>query len=97
MLEPAARRARSLDYGRRSPAGRNLFAAAAVIDPAWAVALADSLPNDTPGANLHPKAMMRRVIADVLAHGGSERWDHLGRSHGAYLSSLLDDSKDEER
>jgi hypothetical protein len=75
VLEPAARRVRSLDYGRRSRAARNVFAAAALIDPAWAVALADSLPEDTPGTNLHPKAVVRRVIGDVLAHGGPGQWD----------------------
>jgi hypothetical protein len=97
VLEPAARRARSLDYSRRSRP-HNVFAAAAVIDPAWAVALADSLPDDTPGANLHPKAMMRRVIADVLAHGGSERWDQFHNPQaGFYLSSRHRDSKDDER
>ncbi len=97
VLEPAARRARSLDYSRRTRA-RTLFAAAAVIDPAWAVALADSLPDDTPAADLHPKAMMRRVIADVLAHGGSERWDQFdSREGGHYLYSRHRDSKDDER
>jgi len=97
VLQPVARRARSLDYGRRSRAP-NLFAAAAVIDPAWAIALADSLPDDAPGANLHPKSSMRRVIADMLAHGGSERWDQFDSPQGEYyLSSLLRDSKDDER
>jgi hypothetical protein len=77
VLEPAAARARTLvDLGRASR-GHNLFAAAAVIDPAWAAALADSLPDDTPGASLHPKATVRRVIADVLAYDGPERWEHL--------------------
>ena len=61
-----------------------------MIDPAWAVALADALPDDTPGTPMHPKATIRRVIADVLAYDGPERWDHLddvvpgirGRSQG---------------
>ncbi len=93
VLEPAARRVRSLDYGRRSWA-HNLCAAAALIDPAWAVSLADSLPDDAPGADLHPKTSMRRVIADVLAHGGPDRWDYFD-TH--YLPSRPRDSKDDER
>lgn len=97
VLEPAARQVRSLDYGRRSWA-RNLFAAATVIDPAWAVSAADSLPDDRPDADLHPKASMQRVIADVLAHGGPDRWEQFTRAQvGYYLSSGPRDSKDDER
>ena len=57
--------------------GHDLFAAAVMIDPAWAVALADALPDDTPGTPTHPKATIRRVIAEVLSYTGPERWDHL--------------------
>jgi hypothetical protein len=77
VLTPAAARARSLVDLGRALQGHNLFAAAAVIDPAWAAALADSLPDDAPGASVHPKATVRRVIADVLAFDGPERWEHL--------------------
>ena len=98
VLEPAARRVRSLDYGRRSLTLK-LFAAAAVIDPAWAVALADSLPDDTPSPPASQGRDPSRVIADVLAHGGPERWDHFNSRElgGFYLSSNYVDSKDEER
>jgi hypothetical protein len=97
VLEPAARQVRSLDYGRRSWA-RNLFVAATLIDPAWAVSLADSLPDDKPGADLHPKASMRLVIADVLAHSGPDRWEQLDRDQvGHNLPSRSRDSKDDER
>jgi hypothetical protein len=92
VLEPAARRVRSLLDVRVFQA-RDLFAAAAVIDPAWAVALADSLPDNTLGAELHPKTSARRVIADVLAHGGAERWDHLDRQYQYFRG----DSQDDER
>jgi hypothetical protein len=97
VLEPAAQRVRSLDYGRRSWA-RNRFAAATVIDPRWAVALADSLPDDRPGVHVHPKTSMRRVIADVLAHAGPERWDQFEKAQiGYYLRFGPADSKDDER
>jgi len=92
VLEPAARRVRSLDYGRIFRA-RETFAAAAVIDPAWAVALTDSLPDDAPGADMHPKTSARRVIADVLAHGGPQRWDHLDQQYQFFRG----DSQDDER
>ena len=77
VLEPVAAQARSLVERNRMSRGHDVFAAATVIDPAWAVALADALPDDTPGKPTHPKATIRRVIADVLAYTGPERWDHL--------------------
>ena len=49
-----------------------------------------------PRRPLHPKAAMRRVIADVLAHGGPERWDHLDEDYVGFapilwtVSSLTD-------
>ncbi len=77
VLEPAAARARALVYRGRVFRGENLFVAAAVIDPAWAAELADSLPDDARGASVHPKASVRLVIADVLAYEGPERWEHI--------------------
>ena len=97
ILEPAVRRIRSLDYGQRSWA-RILFAAATVIDPSWAVSLADSLHDDQPAAELHPKTSMRRVIADVLAHGSPDHWDESYRAQfNEYVFWRLFDSKDDER
>jgi hypothetical protein len=98
LLAPVANRVRSLDYTRRSWA-RNVFAAAAVIDPNWAVALADSLPDDTPGSDLRAKSSMRLVIAEVLSHGGPDRWDQFDREQvGYYLAPARHhDSKDDER
>ncbi len=92
VLEPAAARARSLVEHDRGQRGHNLFAAAAAIDPNWAVALADRLPDDRPAAPLHPKATIRRVIADVLAYDGPERWEHLDSDY-LYFTG---DSKDQE-
>ncbi|MBX6314252.1 MAG: carboxypeptidase regulatory-like domain-containing protein [Isosphaeraceae bacterium] len=93
VLEPAARQVRSLTDASRSFRGQTLFAAATVIDPTWAVALADALPDDTPGADLRPKALARRTIAEVLAHGGRERWDYLEQS----ILFVRRDNKDDER
>jgi hypothetical protein len=93
VLAPAAARARSLfDRDRAALRGRHLFAAATAIDPAWAAALVDALPGDTPGAPLHPKATIRRVIADVLAYTGPERWDDLDY----YYLGFEGDPKDKE-
>jgi hypothetical protein len=90
VLEPVARRARSLDDGNLNQTAHSLWAAAAAVDPAWAASLADSLPDDTPGATLRPKALARRAVARVLAKRGDERWKHLN-----IFSD--DDNKDDER
>ncbi len=80
VLEPAAGRARALIERSTLTRGHDLFIAAAMIDPAWAVTLVDALPDDTPGRPLHPKATIRRLIAEMLAYDGPERWDYyLGR------------------
>jgi hypothetical protein len=77
ILEPATGQVRALVERNPVFRGHDLFAAATMIDPAWAVALADALTDDTPGTPMHPKATIRRVIADALAYTGPERWDHL--------------------
>ncbi len=92
VLEPAAGRARALVERNTIARGHDLFAAATMIDPAWAVALADALPDDTPATPMHPKATIRRVIAEVLAYTGPERWDHLD-FHYLYFEG---DSRDRE-
>ncbi len=92
VLEPVAARARSLVERNPASRGHDVFAAATMIDPAWAVALADALPDDTPGKPMHPKAAIRRVIADVLAYTGPELWEHLN-DHFLYFEG---DSTDRE-
>ena len=92
VLEPVAARVRSLVERSRAFQGHDLFAAAALMHPSWAVALADALPDDTPGARLHAKAAVRRVIATILAYHGPERWFYL---YMDYLQ-LPDDSRDNE-
>jgi hypothetical protein len=93
VLEPVTRRARSLDDGRRGGGAHTLFVAAAVINPAWAVALVDALPHDSTGASLRPRAMAARAVADVLARAPDERWEYLA---SRYLWGQ-GDSKDDER
>ena len=93
ILEPVMRRARSLNDADRTSRGHTLFAAAAAIDPAWAVALIETLPDDPPGADVRPKALARLTVADILAHGGKERWEQIDRT---YLW-LRTDSQDDER
>ncbi len=63
-----------------------------VLDPAWAVTLADGLPDDPPGARMRPKATVRRVIADVLAYEGPERRGHLDSEYLGFEG----DSRDSE-
>jgi protocatechuate 3,4-dioxygenase beta subunit len=91
VLEPVARRAGSLGDPRGRLAAPTLFEAAALIDPAWAVALVDALPDDTPGAEARPKALARWAIATVLAHGGPRWWVQVDR----YLGQFDDDRFDE--
>jgi protocatechuate 3,4-dioxygenase beta subunit len=93
VLEPAARRVRTLVQDDRNAVARALFAAATVIDPAWAVALLDALPESAATASNRPKDSARRFIADVLARGPRERREHLADRY-AYFHQ---DSRDDER
>jgi hypothetical protein len=93
VLEPAAVRLRSLIDADRGGQHSPVLAAAAVIDPTWAVALLDALPDDPPGATLRPKDVARRTIADVLAHGGPGLWEFLLQRY-LYMQG---DSRDDER
>ncbi len=93
VLEPAAVRLRSLIDADRGGQHSPVLAAAAVIDPAWAVALLDALPDDPPGATLRPKDVARRTVADVLARGGPGLWEYLLQSY-LYMRG---DSRDDER
>jgi hypothetical protein len=79
VLEPAARRARSLSNDPDARQAPSLFEAAAIIDPEWAAALVEALPADPPGAQAHPRALARLAVARVLAHGGARRWANADR------------------
>ncbi len=92
VLEPVARRVRSLDVGGRGRTPHPAFAAAAAVDPAWALALIDALPDDAPAATVRPKALARRGVADLLARGFQEP-DHVDR----FVLYLTPDDPDDER
>jgi hypothetical protein len=67
------------------PGERGLaFAAAAVIDPAWAVELVERLPEDPDVKVNQTKNDARLAVAAVLARHGEARWRYL-QSHYAYL------------
>jgi len=93
VLEPVALRAASVHGGDvRERQAHVLFTAAAVIDPAWAVSLADAIPDVLPGSGNNPRQLARRLVATVLAYAGEARWDYLDRN---YLGQFVDDHDDE--
>jgi hypothetical protein len=57
-----------------------LYAAAAVIDPKWAVALVEALPDDPNLEQQRPKNSARLAIANVLGRAGDQRSRHLQQS-----------------
>jgi hypothetical protein len=74
VLEPVTSRARSVNTRDRAQIAPTQFVAAALIDPDWAAALVDALPDDPPGTAARPKAMAARAVAGALAHGGARWW-----------------------
>jgi protocatechuate 3,4-dioxygenase beta subunit len=93
VLGPAVLRLRDLPDPYRTWIADDVFAAAAAIDPAWAVSLLESLPDRAWPGGYRPRDHARVAIADVLAHGGTGRWEHVA-SRYAYLNP---DSTDDER
>lgn len=61
-----------------------VFAAAAVIDPAWAVELVERLPDDPDVKTQGTKNQARLAAAAVLGRHGEARWRYL-QSHYTYL------------
>ncbi len=92
VLDPVARRVRALEIGDRGRIPHPAFAAAAAIDPAWAVALIDSLPEDGPTATVRPKALARRGVVEILTRGEGDR-DYVDR----FVLYLTPDDPDDER
>ncbi len=93
MLEPVALRAASIGGGdvvQRQ--AHDLFAAAAVIDPNWAVSLTGAIPDAPPGSANNPRQLARRMVATVLAYAGAARWDFVDRR---FLGRFVDDQDDE--
>ena len=60
------------------------FAAAAVIDPDWAVQLVERLPDDPDFKPHQTKNAARLAAAGVLARHGEARWRYL-QYHYAFL------------
>ena len=58
------------------PAGE-LYAATAAIDPEWAVALVEALPDDPDLEVRSPKNSARLAVANVLGRAGERRFRHL--------------------
>ena len=57
------------------------YAAAAAIDPGWAVGLVEALPDDA-GLKAHePKNAARLAVAKVLSRRGVDRWRYLTYQH----------------
>ena len=57
-----------------------LYAAAAAIDPKWAVALVEALPDDADLKMQSPKNAARLAVANVLGRSGDQRFRHLQHS-----------------
>jgi protocatechuate 3,4-dioxygenase beta subunit len=93
VLEPAISRMQTLAQDDRPGAARPLFAAATMIDPAWAVALLDALPEPAATAPVRPKDAARRYIADALARSPRERREYVASRY----ANVQQDSRDEER
>ncbi len=68
-----------------------LYAAAVAIDPKWAVAVVEKLPDDPDTKMQHPKNFARLVVASVLGRVGDERFRHLQYQ---YLRLWLPDVED---
>jgi hypothetical protein len=68
-----------------------LYAAAAAIEPKWAVALVDALPDDAELKIHEPKNSARLAVAIVLGRVGEQRYRKL---QGGYLYLWLPDVED---
>jgi hypothetical protein len=67
------------------------YAAAAAIDPKWAVELVEALPDD-PGLEVHSsKNAARLAVANVLGRTGERRFPHIQHS---YLYLWIPDTED---
>ncbi|HJT36030.1 MAG TPA: carboxypeptidase-like regulatory domain-containing protein [Pirellulales bacterium] len=73
LLEPLAPRIRTLSsVGEQYPG--QIWTAFALVDPAWARQLVNSLPEAPPEATISPRATAVKHVIDALAHRGSSRW-----------------------
>jgi protocatechuate 3,4-dioxygenase beta subunit len=75
IAEPVAARVRDMTVGPFGLEFRTLFAAAAAIDPRWAVTLLDGLPDDGPSKHVKYKSIARTEPVKWLARDPQRRWD----------------------
>ena len=68
-----------------------LYAAAAAIDPKWAVTLVEALPDDPDLRVQNRKNSARLAVANVLGRAGDQRFRHLQQS---YLHLWIPDIED---
>ena len=92
LVEPLARKARQAD-GYASYRGE-LNVAAAAIDPKWAVALVEALPDDPDLKMQSPKNAARLAVANLLGRSGDQRFRHLQKS---FLYLWVPDTEDFDR
>jgi protocatechuate 3,4-dioxygenase beta subunit len=93
VLEPAIRQLPALFDPRNTHTPNRIFAAAALIDPSWAVGLLDVAPDRAWPGGYQPRAEARVTLADLLARTGDARWK-FAFSRYAYIR---EDSRDDER
>lgn len=75
LLEPLAPRIRTLSsVGEQYAAPGQIWTAFALVDPAWARQLVNSLAEAPPEATVSPRATAAKHVIDALAHRGSSRW-----------------------
>ncbi|MHC5538847.1 carboxypeptidase-like regulatory domain-containing protein [Singulisphaera rosea] len=91
ILEPVAKRVKAFDV-EKFPFSLSLFAAAARIDPVWALELVERLPVGVANLDGFPRDQARRAVADILA---GENSDPKNRLEAKYLGDD-GDSKDKE-
>jgi hypothetical protein len=68
-----------------------LYAAAAAIDPKWAVELVEALPDDPDLEPRSPKNAARLAVANLLGRGGERRFRHLQQT---FLHLWVTDTED---
>lgn len=95
LLEPLAPRIRSLSAtGERYAAYGRIWAAFALVDPAWARQLVESLPDAPPDAPFSPRVTAAKNVIDVLLHRGASRWPWV---YSRYLHARHPDTPVRER
>jgi hypothetical protein len=93
VLEPVAARLGELFDARFTNQARDLYVAATLIDPQWALSLIEAAPDRAWPGGFRPRDQARQTVADVLAQAPAGRWDYL-MERVLYFRT---DSRDDER